>query len=127
VDKAITGILIILGLLHLLPVVGVVGPDKLAAMYGVTLRDPNLVILMRHRAILFGLLGAFVVYAAFVPAVQPLAFVAVGVSMVTFVLIAYSVGSYNEAIKKVALSDVMGSVLLLVAVGLYVVKSHQAV
>ena len=30
---------------------------------------------MRHRAVLFGLLGLFFIYAAFYPAYQPLAFV----------------------------------------------------
>ncbi len=125
VDKTIAGLLVILGLIHLLPAVGAVGPDKLAAMYSVTLQDPNLVILMRHRAILFGLLGAFLIYAAFYPALQPPAFVAVGVSMVSFILIAYSADSYNDAIKKVVISDVVGLVLLVVAVVLYAVKSQM--
>lgn len=33
--------------------------------------EPNLEILMRHRAVLFGLIGAFMVFAAFKPGIGP--------------------------------------------------------
>lgn len=52
---------------------GVTGAEKIQALYGIHLRDPNLEILMRHRAILFGLLGLFTGFAAFQPGLQALA------------------------------------------------------
>ncbi len=64
--KKITAtLLIVVGVIHLLPLVGVIGPEKLSALYGIQIADPNLAILMRHRAILFGLFGIFMCYAAF--------------------------------------------------------------
>jgi hypothetical protein len=62
--------LIVAGLIHLLPVTGVIGAHPLTAMYGIPFTDPNLLILMRHRALMLGLLGSAVPYAALRPAMQ---------------------------------------------------------
>ena len=45
-------------------------------LYGIPIDEPNLAILMRHRAVLFGLLGVFMLIAAFRPLYQPLALIA---------------------------------------------------
>ena len=63
--------LIVTGIIHLLPISGVLGAEKLAMLYGTALDDPNLAILMRHRSVLFGLLGTLFVVAAFKPALNP--------------------------------------------------------
>ncbi len=80
----ISASLIIVGLIHLLPLPGVLGADKLSTLYGIQVNEPNLAILMRHRAVLFGLLGAAVIVAAFKPAWQPAAFIAGWVSVFRF-------------------------------------------
>ena len=51
--------LVVVGLTHLLPLSGVRGAASLAHLYGLQFNEPTLEILMRHRAVLFGLLGAF--------------------------------------------------------------------
>ena len=71
--KIISGLLVIAGIIHLLPLSGVLGAERLAALYGLSFQEPNLLLLMRSRAVLFGLLGAFLLYAAWRPALQPLA------------------------------------------------------
>lgn len=105
--------LVVAGLIHLLPVSGVLGGERLAALYGLALDDPNLQILMRHRAVLFGLLGAFLLLAAARPAWQPLAYVAGLVSAGAFLLLAWSVGGYNPLIGRVVLADVVATACLL--------------
>lgn len=75
-EKVVTGLLVLVGIIHLLPVSGVLGVERLATLYGVSLGEPNIEILMRHRAILFGLLGLFLLYAAFQPSLQMLAIIA---------------------------------------------------
>jgi hypothetical protein len=51
--------LTVVGIIHQLPLTGVLSVSRLQVLYGVTITDPNLEILMRHRAVLFGILGAF--------------------------------------------------------------------
>ena len=53
----ISATLLVAAVIHLLPLVGVVGPTRLSELYGITVSEPNIEILMRHRAVLFGLLG----------------------------------------------------------------------
>src|SRR6185503_5462536 len=83
---------------HLPPLSGVLGAKRLTDLYGLDFTDPSLVILMRHRAVLFGLLAVFLIYAAFRPALQPLALVAGLVSVVSFLCLAWSVGGYNASV-----------------------------
>lgn len=71
-------------------------------------------ILMRHRAILFGLIGAFMVYAAFRPAYRTLAFLGGSVSVVSFLYLAWSVGGYNAQVGRVFLADIVALVCLVV-------------
>lgn len=111
--RYIIAISLLLGaLIHLLPVVGVVGAEQLARLYGVALADPDLLILMRHRAVLFGLLGAFLAVAAFVPALRTTAFVAGLVSAGSFLVIALWAGGYNAQLARVVTADVVAVAVL---------------
>lgn len=124
-EKVVTGLLVLVGIIHLLPVSGVLGVERLTALYGISLGEPNIEILMRHRAILFGLLGLFLVYAAFQPSLQPQAIVAALVSVVSFIAIACSVGGYNEAVGKVVIADIFATIALIVAGAIHVVTRNQ--
>ena len=55
----VSAMLAVVAVIHLLPLSGVLGAGRLAALYGLPFDEPNLAILMRHRAVLFGLLGVF--------------------------------------------------------------------
>lgn len=123
--KVVTGLLVLVGIIHLLPVSGVLGVERLAALYGVSLAEPNLEILMRHRAVLFGLLGLFLLYAAFQPSLQSLAIVAGLVSVASFIVIAWSVGGYNESLRKVVIADIIAIVALVAAGVIHVVSRKQ--
>lgn len=124
--KVVTGLLVLVGIIHLLPVSGVLGVERLVALYGVSLDEPNLEILMRHRAVLFGLLGLFLVNAAFQPSLQPLAIVAGFVSVLSFITIAWSVGGYNESVRMVVIADVIAIAALIVAGVIHVVSRNQS-
>lgn len=104
--KALSGLLLaVVAVIHLLPLVGVLGEGRLEDLYGIPLDDPNLVLLMRHRAVLFGLLGGFVLLAAFRPVLRPAALVAGAVSVVSFLVLALSLDDANDAIARVITAD----------------------
>ena len=104
--------LIVVGLIHLLPLAGVLGGERLSALYGIRIDEPNLAILMRHRAVLFGLLGAFLIFAAFRPGLQGPALAAGFVSVLSFLYLAWSVGGYNALIARVVTADLVALVCL---------------
>jgi hypothetical protein len=108
--------LVIVGIIHLLPLSGVLGAEKLATLYGIPVNEPNLEILMRHRAVLFGLLGAFLVYAAFRPAFHLIALVAGFASVGSFLWLAASVGGYNAAVGRVYMADLIALACLVAGV-----------
>ena len=98
--RVIQGALIVAGLIHFLPVTGVIGAERLTRMYAMPFTDPNLLILMRHRAVMLGLLGGFVLYGAFRPAMQVPAIALGAVSLASIVGLAWSTGGYNQALSQ---------------------------
>jgi hypothetical protein len=72
---------------------------------------------MRHRAVLFGIVGGLLIGAAFYLPLRTAAFVAGLVSMLSFVAVAYLVGEYNDELRRTVVIDLVAS-LLLVGAGL---------
>jgi uncharacterized membrane protein len=114
-EKIIGTLIAVVGIIHLMPVTGVIGNEQLATLYGILMNEPNLEILMRHRAVLFGLLGVFLLVAAFRPALRTLAIIAGLVSVTSFIAIAWSVGGYNDAVNRVVIADIIAIVALIAA------------
>ena len=125
-EKLITGLLLVVAVIHIIPISGVLGVARLEALYGVTVAGSDMEILLRHRAVLFFILGVFFAYAAFRPHYQPLAFVAAAATLLPFFYLAFSVGGYNDAIRRVVLADVVALVCLVGAVVLYYTKSNSS-
>ena len=117
--------LLLVALIHALPLVGVASAGKLEILYGIGVRDPNLELLLRHRAVLFGLLAAFLAYAAFDPALHRLALIAALVSVITFLILAWQIGNYNAAISRVVLADLIALAALIVAAVAHGVQPNQ--
>ena len=118
--------LVAVGIIHLLPLSGLAGDEQLRRLYGHSVADSNLSILMRHRAVLFGLIGAFLVYAAFRPVMQPVALIAGLVSVVAFLWLAWSTGGYNPLIARVVMADLVALVCLLVAAGIWLYGAFRS-
>lgn len=123
-ERIIAGLMLVVAVIHLLPITGFFGVERLTALYRIDIVDGNLEILMRHRAMLLGMLGAFFAYAAFQPAILPIAFLAAFISVVSFFILCFSVGEFNEAIRRVVIADIVASLSLLVAIVLYFSKAE---
>jgi len=111
-EAVVTVCFLITALIHFLPVVGVLGAERLAALYSVSIDDPSLEILMRHRAVMFGILGGLLLGAAFLPAWRPVGLAVGFASVLSFLGIAPAVGGYNSAIRKVVIADVVALLCL---------------
>jgi hypothetical protein len=111
-----SAMLFIVGLIHLLPLSGALGSESLTALYGIQFNEPNLEVLMRHRAVLFGLLGAIFITAAFKPACQTAAYIVGFISVTSFLYLAWTVGGYNEHVGQVFIVD-LGALACLVTGG----------
>jgi hypothetical protein len=114
--------LLVVGIIHILPLSGVLSAARLFELYGMTFDDPNLEILMRHRAVLFGLLGIFLICSAFMPSLQLPALIAGFLSVVSFLYLSYTVGGYNEQVNRIVIADKIALVCLVVALVSYIVK-----
>jgi hypothetical protein len=110
----VAAMLAVVAVIHLLPAVGVLGAARLEALYGIPVQEPNLAILMRHRAVLFALLGVFLLVAAGRPAWQPAALVAGFVSVLSFLALARTVGGTNAQLQRVFAADVVALACLVV-------------
>lgn len=108
--------LLVAGIIHLLPVPGVIGASTLARLYGIEVTDLNTAILLQHRALLFGVLGVLMLSAIALPWLRVTALAVALFSAASFIVIAMAVGGYNPAIGRIVVADLLASVLL--AVGL---------
>ena len=104
--------LLVAGIIHLLPVPGVMGVSTLARLYGIQVNDPNTAILMQHRALLFGVLGVLMLSAIALPWLRVTALTVALFSAASFIAVAIAVGGYNPAIGRVVVADIVASVLL---------------
>ncbi len=106
------------GVIHLLPLMGALGVGQLHSLYAVSIEGSDLEILMRHRAVLFGLLGAFLIYATFNSNLELIALIAALISVASFIFLAWTVGSYQPSIAKVVYIDIGLAIALVVALGM---------
>jgi hypothetical protein len=120
----VPAILLIVAVIHALPLVGVLGPQQLSRLYGLPINDPSLEIVLRHRAVLFGLLAAFLGYAAFRLELHRLALVASVVSVGSFLILASVFGGHNDAIATVVRVDLVALALLAIAAVVHLQQSR---
>ncbi|ACC75346.1 phosphopantetheine adenylyltransferase [Paraburkholderia phymatum] len=97
--------LVLTGIVHLLPLSGAISALQLKRLYGVEADEISVALLLRHRAVLFGLIGAFFIYAAFEPAWQPVAFIAGFVAVGSFVCLGWFARGVNPQIARVVKID----------------------
>ncbi len=101
----ISAMLAIAAIIHLLPLSGVLGAERLGALYGVQIADVELALLMRHRAVLLGLVGILMLYGAVRPRSQAVALTVGLVSVISFLVLALPPAAHNAQIARVILAD----------------------
>ena len=112
------------GLIHIAPLIGVLGAEKLAFLYGTSVNDKSLELLLRHRAILFGLLGSAMLASIFIPHTRLAALVAGTASAAAFIALAWSIGGYSVQLAKVVRIDL--AVLPIMLIGIVILVAFPS-
>lgn len=106
--------LLVAGIVHVLPLVGVLGAARLHALYGVAVADAQLLVLMRHRALMFGVFGFLLLAAVFAPALRDWMLPLAWLSTSGFVVLGMNEPLVN-AMRRVMWVDAALAALLTVA------------
>ncbi len=117
-NKVFVLLMVMVGVINFLPVLGVLSAERIAGAYDVEIAGKDMEILLRHRALLFGIVGGFVFYSLYNPAMQGAALTLAGISMLGFLVILFSVGGHNAALNRIMLADVVGIACLAGAVAI---------
>ena len=108
-------LLAVAGGIHLLPITGVLGAKRLTALYGVDCDEPNLAVLMRHRAVLLGIVGGILVGGGLDARLQPWALAVGWVSVLSFLVLARPAHALNAKVRRVVAADLVALACLVVA------------
>ncbi|XXF75355.1 hypothetical protein P2318_20040 [Myxococcaceae bacterium GXIMD 01537] len=100
---------------QVLPVIAAVNPALLQPLYGVTPSDKTTVLLLRHRAVLLGLVGVALFAGAAVERWRAPALVLALASKLSYVILWATSTSATQETSKVGRIDVLTASALLVA------------
>lgn len=116
--------LFVAGVINLLPSLLAFLPDQIAKSYGIPIPNANYELLLRHRAILFGIIGGLMIYSALVKKHYELSTITGLVSMTSFIILYFIIGNdINQELKKVMIYDFVATIILCIGFILFILKS----
>jgi len=110
-DRLVRTVLLLIGLLNVAPAAIALLPERIGSTYGVSGLSADAVLMMRHRAVLLGLVGAGLLLAVWLPRLRIAAIGAAAVSKVSFIALVFGLGA-NDALTRVAWIDVAALALI---------------
>ena len=113
-------------LVNLIPVVAVISRARVEALYGVSVATAEMELLLRHRALLFGIVAALLLLAAARPELRAVAGVLGLLSMLGWVVLAALTGTESAALERVTRVDIVASALLGVALAVHLLRTTSA-
>ena len=112
--------LLIAGIINAIPALIAFLPAKITASYGIDIPDANFELLLRHRAVLFGIIGGIMIYSAILKKNYDLTTLIGMISMVSFLLLYFTIdGEINAALTTVMKIDTFAILQLLIGYILY--------
>jgi len=116
--------LFLAGVVNFIPSLIVFLPSKISDSYGVILPDANFELLLRHRAILFGIVGGLMIYAALSKKQYLMATTFGLISMSSFIMLSFIIdGNLNDELQKVVIID--GVVIGILLIGYILFKFNK--
>lgn len=116
-------VLFLCGLIHLLPFALAFLPERIQSAYGVEVTGSDMMLLLRHRAVLFGIVGAVMLYSSLKRRHYALSTFVGLASMLSFILLYGFIGGINDSLKSVVWVDVAASVALASSSAAYLLRS----
>lgn len=118
--------LLIAGIVNLLPSMLTFLPDKISKSYGIEIPNLNYELLLRHRAVLFGIIGGLMIFSAITKKYYEISTIAGLISMTSFVLLYFLIGKgINAELNKVMIIDIVAIAILLIGFILYTISSKK--
>ncbi len=118
-NKIASIILFLVGIINILPIIVFFDSTKTVSLYGVPIEGESLIILMRHRGVLLGIVGSILIYAAFKPEFRLFAIALALISKLAFMFLTFTAPDYTSQIRQVAIIDTSAIVLLMTVLGIY--------
>ena len=111
------------GLINFIPSILAFLPGKISRSYGIEILSANHELLLRHRAVLFGIVGGIMIFSALSKKYYSLSFVIGFVSMLSFIIL-YKIisGEINPELRKVFNIDIIGVIILTIGFILFKLK-----
>lgn len=114
-NNFVTACYVAAGLVNVFPVIGVLSNTQLTSLYAVDVASADLSLLLRHRAILFLIVGLLLLVSVVVDSLRLVSGIAGLISMVSFVLLAWSMPEINNSLQRIVMIDIVVSIFLLIA------------
>lgn len=116
---------LVAGIINIVPVSGALSGGQLDKLYQIGATGTDIELLMRHRAFLFGIVGAMIISAAFIPSLRIVATVAGLVSMLSFIALVFATKNSNPNLVQIAWIDIGATIVLLLGFGLHLTAAFQ--
>ena len=111
--------LFISGVINFMPSLLAFWSNKISSSYGIDVPNSNDELLLRHRAVMLGIIGGVMIFSAISKKYYSLS-VSIGlISMVSFIILYALVGNINSELQKVMQIDIAAILILLIGYGLY--------
>jgi ABC-type Na+ efflux pump permease subunit len=117
--------LFIAGVINILPSMLAFLPDNISKSYGIEIPNPSHELLLRHRAIMFGIIGGLMIFSAITKKYYEVSTIVGLISMISFIFLYFLIDKGVSAeLKKVMLIDSIATFILLVGVIIFVTSKN---
>lgn len=115
--------LFVAGVINFIPSFLAFAPNKISESYGIEIPNSSYELLLRHRAVLFGIVGGLMIYSAISKKNYNLATTIGLISMISFVILYKLIGGeINPELNKILKMDFIGIGILIFGMVLYKFK-----
>ncbi len=116
--------MLIIGVIHIIPLKGLLGKERLNYLYGIEIHDKSLEILMQHRAAMLGIFGLLFIFSAFNRKYQKLGIICAYLSVLSFLILTF-LSPVNPEVFRVVIVDTVVLVMTIFATVLYFISTKE--